>query len=189
MLPPRLDLNEIEYFEQFMKNKVPGSKMVEWGSGGSTAMFIPYFSTGSLISIEHNKEWFDKVIAETRGYDKKYMENFEYLLCEPEHKGHPVDIRFYGYGVPYEENPCFASTYINPETPDRSIFDADIYFVDGICRGAVLATIAVKAKKRDAAIFIHDYFGSEERGSWYAWASNLYGEVRQVGSTLARLHL
>jgi hypothetical protein len=43
--------------------------------------------------------------------------------------------------------------------------------------------------KRDAAIFIHDYYGYEERIPWYKWASNLYGRVVQVGSTLARLYL
>lgn len=189
MLPPRLDPNEIEYFEEFMKNKSPGTKMVEWGSGGSTTMFVPYFETGKLISIEHNKEWFDKVVKEVSTYDRSCMENFTYLLCEPNIDGHPVDIRFYGYGVPFEENPCFSSSYINPETEDMKIFDADIYFVDGICRGAVLATIQAKARNRDAAVFIHDYFGHEKRVPWYQWASNLYSEVKQVGSTLARLYI
>lgn len=194
MLPPRLDPNEIAFFKQFLANKAPGSEMVEWGSGGSTTMFIKYFNTGRLVSIEHNEQWYDKVREEILigdEYPGECCENFSYIFKPPTFEGQSIDIRFYGYGVPFEENPCFASTYIDP-TSDvfcPNIWNSDIYFVDGICRGAVLATIHAKAKKRDAAIFIHDYFGPEKRVSWYNWASNLYTDVKQVGSTLARLYL
>ncbi len=194
MLPPRLDPDEITFFEQFLANKAPGSKMVEWGSGGSTTMFVKYFQTGRLVSIEHNAEWYKKVSEEMvygGEYPRECLDNFSYRFRPPTFEAQPIDIRFYGYGVPYEENPCFASTYIDPTSdvfcPD--IWNSDIYFVDGICRGAVLATIHAKAKKRDAAIFIHDYYGPEKRVPWYNWASNLYTDVKQVGSTLARLYL
>lgn len=194
MLPPRLDPDEITFFEQFLANKKPGSEMVEWGSGGSTTMFVKHFQTGRLVSIEHNEQWYNKVREEiTIGdeYPRECCENFSYIFKPPTFESKPVDIRFYGYGVPYEENPCFASTYIDP-TSDvfcPMIWNSDIYFVDGICRGAVLATIYAKAKKRDAAVFIHDYYGHEKRVPWYNWASNLYSDVKQVGSTLARLYL
>lgn len=194
MLPPRLDPDEITFFEQFLANKAPGSEMVEWGSGGSTTMFVKYFQTGRLVSIEHNAEWYKKVSEEMvygGEYPRECLDNFSYIFKPPTFEDQPIDIRFYGYGVPFEENPCFASTYIDP-TDDvfcLNIWNSDIYFVDGICRGAVLATIHAKAKRRDAAIFIHDYFGPEKRVPWYNWASNLYTDVRQVGSTLARLYL
>jgi hypothetical protein len=194
MLPPRLDPDEITFFEQFLTNKAPGSEMVEWGSGGSTTMFVKYFQTGRLVSIEHNEEWYKKVSEEMvcgGEYPRECLDNFSYRFRPPTFEAQPIDIRFYGYGVPFEENPCFASTYIDP-TSDvfcPNIWNSDIYFVDGICRGAVLATIHAKAKKRDAAIFIHDYFGPEKRVPWYNWASNLYTDVKQVGSTLARLYL
>lgn len=194
MLPPRLDPDEITFFEQFLANKAPGSEMVEWGSGGSTTMFVKYFQTGRLVSIEHNAEWYKKVSEEMvygGEYPRECLDNFSYRFRPPTFEAQPIDIRFYGYGVPYEENPCFASTYIDP-TSDvfcPNIWHSDIYFVDGICRGAVLATIHAKAKRRDAAIFIHDYFGPEKRVPWYNWASNLYTDVKQVGSTLARLYL
>jgi hypothetical protein len=194
MLPPRLDPDEITFFEQFLANKAPGSEMVEWGSGGSTTMFVKYFQTGRLVSIEHNEEWYKKVSEEMvygGEYPRECLDNFSYIFKPPTFENQPIDIRFYGYGVPYEENPCFASTYIDP-TDDvfcPNIWHSDIYFVDGICRGAVLATIHAKAKKRDAAVFIHDYFGPEKRVPWYNWASNLYTDVKQVGSTLARLYL
>ena len=194
MLPPRLDPDEITFFEQFLANKAPGSEMVEWGSGGSTTMFVKYFQTGRLVSIEHNAEWYKKVSEEMvygGEYPRECLDNFSYIFKPPTFEDQPIDIRFYGYGVPFEENPCFATTYIDP-TDDvfcLNIWNSDIYFVDGICRGAVLATIHAKAKRRDAAIFIHDYFGPEKRVPWYNWASNFYTDVKQVGSTLARLYL
>lgn len=187
MLEPRLDPDEIEYFKDFMSKKPDGTKMVEWGSGGSTTMFLPYFETGEFISVEHNAEWFDKVATEltTGVYTKTSMSNFTYVLARPK-----IDIRFYGYGIPHEENPCFAADYINPVGELFQVWDADIYFVDGICRGPILATI--HRKRRDdeklPTIFIHDYFGPEAREPWYEWAAKMYGSVEQVGSTLARIH-
>lgn len=194
MLPPRLDPDEITYFEQFLSNKQPGSEMVEWGSGGSTTMFVKYFQTGRLTSIEHNEEWYNKVREELvygGEYTSASLDNFTYLFKPPSFESKPIDIRFYGYGVPFEENPCFASTYIDPtgDVLAPNIWHSDIYFVDGICRGAILATIHAKAVKRNAAVFIHDYYGYEKRVPWYNWASNLYRDVKQVGSTLARLYL
>lgn len=198
-LEPRLDPDEIEYLKDFMANKPDGTKMVEWGSGGSTTMFVPYFTTGQFISIEHNTEWFDKVSEELRtgDYDPEAMKNFIYAFVPP-----IVDIRFYGYGVPYEENPCFAYDYINPRIIDDGklvdLWDSNVFFVDGICRGAILATIRAKSVNTwDATqekwvrptVFIHDYYGQEMREPWYRWASSLYSNVERVGNSLARLTL
>ena len=199
MLEPRLDPDEIEYFKDFMSKKVNGTKMVEWGSGGSTTMFLPYFETGELISIEHNEEWFNKVVNEisTGDYTEDAKQNFTYVLAKPK-----IDIRFYGYGVPYEENPAFAADYINPLSDNFTVWDADIYFVDGICRGPILSMIHHMRRTTPMAfdaiseewiiakptVFIHDYFGPEQRHPWYEWASKMYSSVEQVGSTLARLH-
>lgn len=185
-LEPRLDPDEIEYLNKFLLEKPDGTKMVEWGSGGSTLMFLPHFETGSFTSIEHNRDWFDKVTVAVQAalLNEKVLGNFTYCYRPP-----MVDIRFYGYGVPFEENPCFSRDYIDPDDSDAGIhiWDADVYFVDGICRGAILATILTKASNRNATVFIHDYFGPENRWSWYEWSSKLYSKVEQVGSTLARL--
>ena len=191
VLTPRLDPNEIEYFTQFMTNKAPGTKMVEWGSGGSTLMFLPHFETGSLVSIEHNREWYDKVndAIEIVPFSQKILSNFTYCWRPPSYENKHVDLRFYGYGVPFEENPCFAASYINPEPSGVKIFDADVFFVDGICRGAILATIRAIASNPNATVFIHDYYGQEKREGWYDWASGLYKRIEKVGDTLARLYL
>lgn len=186
-LPPRLDPDEITYFEQFMANKKPFSTMVEWGSGGSTMMFLPHFETGKFISIEHNEEWYKKVkeaVYDGNEIPAAAKKNFEYLYRPP-----MIDIRFYGYGVPFEENPAFADAYINPEPYDSQIWDADIYFVDGICRGPILANLFRAARNRDATVFIHDFYGAEERWPWYKWAVRFYSSIEQIGSTLARLRL
>lgn len=194
MLEPRLDPDEIEYLKDFMSKKPDGTKLVEWGSGGSTAMFLPYFETGEFISLEHNEEWFHKVVQEisTGNYSEAAKRNFTYVLAKPK-----IDIRFYGYGIPHEENPCFAVDYINPKSDTFKVWDANIFFVDGICRGPILATIRDMAVSRydmtehewiRPTIFIHDYFGPENRAPWYEWAAQMYGSVEQVGSTLARIH-
>lgn len=190
-LQPRLDPNEVEYLSQFMANKAPDTKMVEWGSGGSTLMFLPHFETGKFISIEHNREWYDKVndAIELIPFSAKVIGNFTYCWRPPSHDNKHVDLRFYGYGVPYEENPCFAANYINPEASGVKVFDADVFFVDGICRGAILATIRAIASNPSATVFIHDYYGGEKREDWYNWASGLYKRVEKVGDTLARLYL
>lgn len=190
-LPPRLEPDEIAYLTDIMEYSPIGTKMIEWGSGGSTLMFLPHFNTGKLISIEHNPEWFDKVSKEIGAgtYSDECLANFTYCLIPPTYMGGVVDPRFYGYGVPFEENPCFAANYINPELGGTPIWDADIYFVDGICRGAILATILKKAEKRCAEVYIHDFYGPENREGWYSWASGMYWDVEKVGTTLARLTL
>lgn len=190
-LEPRLDPDEIEYFKEQMSSLPSGTKMVEWGSGGSTMMFLPYFTEGAFISIEHNKEWYDKVnkAIDVSDIPPSALKEFSYLWRPPSYQGQPVDLRFYGYGVPFEENPCFAESYIDPERSNATIFDADIFFVDGICRGAVLATIYSRCTNPDAIVYVHDYYGPEKREQWYNWASGLYRKVEKVGSTLARLYL
>lgn len=191
MLEPRLDPDEIEFLKNEMSSLKPGTKMVEWGSGGSTLMFLPHFTEGQFISVEHNKEWYDKVntAIEQSDIPPAALRNFSYCWRPPSYDGKSVDLRFYGYGVPYEENPCFAANYINPEASGVKVFDADVFFVDGICRGAILATIKAIASSPGATVFIHDYYGSEKREDWYNWASGLYKRVEKVGDTLARLYL
>lgn len=188
-LEPRLDPDEIEYLKAYMEEVTGGkvienTQMTEWGSGGSTLMFAPYFTYGTFISVEHNQDWFGKVAAGLHELgDPSFLQNVVYCFAPP-----LVDPRFYGYGVPYEENPCYAAHYIDPKIQGVNVWDSDIFFVDGICRGAVLATIAARATK-DAAVFLHDHHGAEEREEWYKWATNLYDRVEKVGSTLARLYL
>ena len=186
-----MDEDEIAYMKTLLSKKAEDAKMVEWGSGGSTLMLIPFFKTGKLISIEHNDDWFTKVVnGITEGVaagelDNDCVGNTVYCLAKP-----GLDARFYGYGVPYEENPVFAANYICPQIPDADVWQSDIYFVDGICRGAILATIALKAnREKNPVVLLHDHHGPEHRQPWYSWATSFYSRVEPVGSTLARLYL
>jgi len=133
-----------------------------------------------LVSIEHNGEWYDKVNRAL--IDHRNRKNTAYLFVPSE-----IDIKFYGYGFPSEENPCYNMQYINPETASNrvSIFDADIYLVDGISRGACLATIFSKARKREnVQVYVHDYVGRQQ---WYEWACALFPRKELVGRTLCKL--
>ena len=176
-----MNTDEIDYFKDFLSKLKPDSKFVEWGSGGSTTLFLDYFADKKLVSIEHNETWYDKVTEAIA--DEPNRDSLQYLFIPPNQS-----LDFYGYGVPKEENPTFNDEYINPETafPDVKIFDADVFLVDGISRGACLATVFAMAKNRDATVFIHDYAGRED---WYRWATNLYPKIEQVGSTLLKLSM
>lgn len=191
MLQPRMDEDEIAYMKALLSKKAEDAQMVEWGSGGSTLMFMPYFKTGKFISIEHNDVWFERVVngitesVAAGELDKDCVGNTVYCLAKP-----GLDARFYGYGVPYEENPVCAADYIFPKIPGEDVWQSDIYFVDGICRGAILATIAMKAnREKKPVVLLHDHHGPENREPWYAWATSFYSQVDKVGSTLARLYL
>lgn len=182
-IPVTMDENEKNFFKDLLKNTPDDFKMVEWGSGGSTLMFIEYFSGNrKLISIEHNPDWFDKVNEAVK--NEKNIDNFDYYFIPP-----LVKLDFYGYGIPNEENPCFNEEYICPEIfDDIKIYDADIFLVDGISRGAVLATIYAKAQRRNSCrIFLHDYRGRE---NWYNWVGNIYkGGIEIITNTLAEFKL
>lgn len=171
--------DEIDYFESFFAKKKSPVKMVEWGSGGSTKMFLDKPNVGTLVSIEHNADWHTRVTEALKDHPKR--KSLDYLFIPPE-----LALSFYGYGIPQEENPTFNTEYINPNLAfqDLDIWDADVYLIDGISRGACLATTHIKAKNRDAAVFIHDYVGREQ---WYDWAVGLYSVKKIVGSTLVQL--
>lgn len=193
-MEPRLEPEEIEFFKNLLEKKEPGTKMVEWGSGGSTLLFLPYFGTGELISVEHNKEWVDKVAQEVtrKEFSPEVLKGFTYCWRPPHYNGAHVQLGFHGYGVPYEECPTFVADYIDPEYSDPrvvKVWDSDIYFVDGIARGPVLATIKQRALKKEARVFLHDLPGPENRREWYEWALRLYSKVEQVGPTLSELTL
>lgn len=191
-MEPRLEQEEIEFFQEVMRTKGEQTKMVEWGSGGSTVLFLPYFEKGKLTSIEHNRTWYHKVSEHVERMDlsPEIRNSFTYIWRPPTYLGHPVSLAFHGYGIPYEESPTFVADYINPEpSSGEKIFDADIYFVDGIARGAVLATILRKAKNREARVFLHDSHGPENREEWYRWATDLYTSIQRVGPTLSELRI
>lgn len=184
-MPITMHEDEVAHLEETVNALPENAKLIEWGSGGSTTMFLELLKPGQkLISIEHNEEWYNKVTAALENHPKRAQ--LEYLFIPPD----GVDLRFWGYGIPNEENPVFLEEYINPEKAfdDLEIFNADFYLVDGIARGACLSFIygRLKGSREDVAVYIHDYVGREQ---WYDWAVDLYGDAEIVGKTLLKLSI
>ena len=172
-MPVLMDADEIAYLQKHLRKR-QWEKMVEWGSGGSTLMFMDLMQDHQhLISIEDKHDWYDSV--GTAIADRNKTDQVTHVFA-------PNQLKPW-FAVPEEETPATLEFYISPL---QNMWDADIYFVDGIARGACLATILHKAQNRDASVFLHDYRGRE---AWYAWAVNLFGETEQVGSTLLRLKM
>lgn len=136
--------------------------MVEWGSGGSTCKWIETLSPRQkLISIEHHDEWYSRVARAIRKQWGDTSDRFTYFF-RPE-------IGFkHGYGNVTEEHPCGTAKYINP---DDRIWDADVFFVDGIARAACLMAILHRRTKPNSVIMMHDYTGRED---WYDWAVQFF---------------
>lgn len=173
----QMEEDEIAYIVEAIKNMHPKGLMVEWGSGGSTLRWLETLSlTQSLISIEHHSEWYKAVTGSVKEYfADKPLPMFTYLLREVVDTGY-----FHEVGNVSEENPWGLKDYVYP---GEIIRPADIYFVDGLARGACISLILLKRYKPDSRIFIHDY-------SWrlpaYNWISQMC-DVKLVGTTLAEL--
>lgn len=203
-LQPYMSDDEVTYLEECVSNLPEYAVLTEWGSGGSTSMFLELMKpTQKLISIEHDPEWTNKIsIALDDHPNRKNFLAINVQLQTIEMKDsrgtvnqiYYEEYKKYMIGMFLEENPCFLEHYINPtKLLDRVdeemhsklsiLYDSDFYFVDGLARGAVLATIRVKAKK-DAVVFIHDYAGRQNQ---YDWAVSLYSHKELVGKTLLKL--
>ncbi len=61
-------------FIDFIKERIKKQHTVfEFGSGNSTLFYAKY--AGIVVSVEHNKEWFDKIVSEK-------PENSEMIFCD-----------------------------------------------------------------------------------------------------------
>ena len=153
----------------------PSSVVTEWGSGGSTILMLNNMVDDQrLISIEHSEKWWNKVTELARGLPEDVAKRLIYhhvptgMPYEAGADRDAMDLRAYTYSTPAEELPTYNRAYINPY---EGCFHSDLYLVDGISRGACLATIYAKASNRDAVVLLHDHTGREE---WYSWATSLY---------------
>jgi hypothetical protein len=150
--------------------------MVEWGSGGSTVKWLESMKDNQrLISIEHTKEWYDKVNDYISIRDD-VKDRFTYY-----HRPELYGLK-HGYASASEEHPIGLDDYF---FPDERIPKADIFFIDGIGRATISLLVMLFAEKNDPAIFIHDYYGRED---WYNWATQFFRKER-VGQTLVRLYI
>lgn len=140
---PLMAKNQRDYILSHVK-----SKMVEWGSGGSTLYFLQHLDGKHLTSIEHNPDWYKKI--------KAYItsKNHDYRLLVGRHIGVNAS--------PFEENPSGLSEYVSNIVPD-----ADTVLIDGVARSTCLMMSYIKYPK--ANIFLHD-----ANRNWYEHAIQLY---------------
>ena len=175
----QMEPKELEYVKNLIKNLPEGSSMVEWGSGGSTLVWIESkHESVSLQSIEHNPVWFHRT---TRAIKAHFGEvpNFRYDFVKEEYGFE------HGYATILEEHPFGLKDYINAPVNK----DADVFFIDGIARASCALSILARhpyMKKHSPVILIHDYVGREE---WYDWIAPLFDNIEIVGEKLARFHL
>jgi hypothetical protein len=77
---PWLTIIAKNYMEDFLKGRSGKSKVCEFGSGGSSVFFLK--NSSEVVSVEHNKEWFEMVKTRINelGLSSKWNGN----LIEPE---------------------------------------------------------------------------------------------------------
>lgn len=112
------------------------TKILEFGSGFSTLFFQNY--SNNVISIEHNRSWYNKILP-------KINNNTKYILKEEDYISKPsYDSIFYSCNSLNE--------LLNIEIPDEYF---DIILVDGINRvNCVLASY--KKLKRKGILILDD---------------------------------
>lgn len=147
----RPDIAE-EHLELILASVPQDGTLMEWGSGGSTVWFAErLLPEQRLISIEHDRLWWDKVIGQVAGNTQ-----VEVWLYPPK-----VDPGPYGHWL--RENPAPHPEYIAGQSVLDTLVKADTVFVDGVARGACLLTAAMNMSL--GSIFLHD----AER-DWYHWS-------------------
>jgi hypothetical protein len=160
-------------FSYFGDNK----KYMEWGSGGSTLWYVKEVIEKKIntqvISIEHHGDWYNKVKNAIDNYLSPTDDQFLYINKSAPFSSVVFDsvhgkIPFNVIATPFEETPAAVADYIKP--PEIDLSTIDVFLVDGLARGACLATLKNLVKK-DAVVFLHDIDGREE---WYQWALNIW---------------
>jgi precorrin-6B methylase 2 len=73
---PWLTFGAIKFIEKIVRSDM---QVFEYGSGGSTLFWSE--RVNKVVSIEHNKEWYEKMVNEFR---KLKIDNVEYQLAEAE---------------------------------------------------------------------------------------------------------
>ncbi len=164
---------EFQFLTDLIKNQNENCKLTEWGSGASTFHWICNNPTVKVTSIEHNLDWYNQVTQNI-----SYMDTDRITLYYKSVTGIDYD---HGYGHPNEENPIGLNDYFYP---DDSIWDSDIYFVDGISRGVCSLVVRHMNRNPSARVFFHDY---RNRVNYYCWVNQFYSKVIPIGETMVEL--
>jgi hypothetical protein len=169
MLSPLMHPNELEHFQRVLNRLPDDAHLVEFGCGGSTCWIAERLKPNQrLDSIEHNPEWYHRVLEATA-----------YATTQITIHLHPPELELerYKYACAEEEMPAGLTHYLNPEV-DWS--DVALVFVDGVARGSVLAMTALRVCS-GTTVLLHDYEGRQQ---WYDWPLSVYQRVHLEGSLL-----
>lgn len=141
--------------EEYIKSIINKNSIVfEWGSGGSTIYFSK--KVKQIISIEHNKKWFDLV---QKKLDEINLKNCDYTLIEPK----IIDNTFEIDDIFKSKDPDYLNVYFDEycnaikKYPDNYF---DVILVDGRARNGCLSNSFNKLKK--GGIIILDNSEREE---------------------------
>lgn len=178
----QMQKRELEVMTDAIESLPDDALMVEWGSGGSTIHWLQLLKpTQKLISIEHNKQWYDKVSKAIEIEWPEGKDNFTYIF-QREKYGFQ-----HGYATPTEEHPFGLDEYLYP---CEEIWNADLFFIDGIARAACALYVMLQHVKDEPLIFLHDYVGRE---NWYHWSLQMFDREtfndEKNYSTLVQLRL
>lgn len=132
---PWLTQDAISFLHQWLKKSDAG---IEWGSGRSTIWLAGH--VGHLISVENNREWYDRVDADIRS---RGVDNIRYRF-------HPTD------GLSRESESD--SAYVQ-EVKDVADASLDFALVDGWARVHCCHAVLSKLKSRGLLVL--------DNANWY----------------------
>lgn len=139
----KMMVNNLEEQEFFLSHLKPHMRVLEYGSGASTLAIAPLVK--SVLSIEHNHEWFFKVKDQLPG-------NAHTVLCLPDNEEYQDDGTYSDFKT-YIEYPLNLNLDLGPW---------DLIFIDGRARVAC-ASICKHLGHKDTIVFIHDYNHPDEK--------------------------
>lgn len=157
-MQPWMSFKEIRQIEAIILDmKKDHLEIVEWGCGGSTAHFSRFLEEQGIgyhwTSIEHNREWYEKIAEETRE-----NQNIE-VHCFPAEGD-----RYTLVDVPMEE-------YINfPATLNKKF---DLILVDGRKRKSCVE-LAKTLLKPDGVVLLHDALRPRYHGAFKIFPNNRF---------------
>jgi len=152
-----MPINEAQFFLDHIKKT---DNVLEYGSGESTLEIAKLCN--SILSIEHNPEWYEKVKS-------TLPDNAILILKEP---NHPY-VDGYECGTYYQ----FENYIKEPWTHCKKNIP-DIILVDGRARDHCVKFVVENICKFDTVIFIHDFNSRREQ---YKDVFNYLEEVERVG--------
>lgn len=138
--------------------------MLEWGSGGST-LFFPQF-VDKYYSIEHDKEWFLRIVNEMESILEKLKPNKIYFV--------PPEVKEYNNPAKKEEFESYIKKVNN--LPEKKI---DKVLIDGRARFWCGLEV-LPYLKDDSLVFVHDFM-NRERYHGLLEKYNLIGHMITLG--------